>query len=99
MALHLNLIAILDVIMLMLLIWEALFGECLKCVKEPTSEVDKHAITVVRINSVSKDVLVGHVPKFISMIVSMLISLPGCTLKHEMTGTRVSRGAGYGLEI
>ena len=25
-------------------IWEPLLGECLKCVKEPTNEVGKHAL-------------------------------------------------------
>ena len=80
-------------------IWGPLLGKCLKCVKEPTNEVDKHAVAVVRINSLSKEVVVGHVPKFISMIVSMFLSLPGCTLSIEVTGKRVNRGAGYGLEI
>ena len=80
-------------------IWEPLLGECLKCVKEPTNEVDKHAVAVVRINSLSKEVVVGHVPKFISMIVSMFLSLPGCTLSIEVTGKRVNHGAGYRLEI
>ena len=96
---HLNLIAKLEVIMLMLLIWETLLGECLKCVKEPTKEVDKHAVAVVRINCLSKEVVVGHVSKFISMIASMYLLLPGCTLSIEVTGERVNRGADYGLEI
>ena len=80
-------------------IWEPLLDECLKCVREPTNEVDKHAVGVVRINSLSKEVVVGHVLKFISMIVSTLLSLPGSTLNIEMTGKRVNCGAGYGLEI
>ena len=67
--------------------------------KERTNEVDKHTVAVVRINSLSKEVVVRHVPKFISMIVPMLLSLPGCTLSSEVTGKRVSYGAGYGLEI
>ena len=79
--------------------WEALLSECLKCVKESTNEVDKDAVAVVRRNSLIKEVVVGHVPKFISMIVSMFLSLPGCTLSTEVTGKRVNRGAGYGLEI
>ena len=29
----------------------------------------------------------------------MFLSLPGCTLSIEVTGKRVNRGAGYGLEI
>ena len=55
-------------------IWETLLGECLKCVKEPSNDVDKHAIAVVCINSLIKEVVVGHVPKFISMILSMFLS-------------------------
>ena len=55
-------------------IWEPLLGECLKCVKEPINKVDKHAAAVVRINSLSKEVVVGHMPKFISMIVIIFIS-------------------------
>ena len=55
-------------------IWEPLLGECLKCVKEPTNEVDKHAVAVVRINSITKELVVRHVPKFISMIVSIFLS-------------------------
>ena len=51
-------------------IWEPLLGEYVKCVKEPTNEVDKHAVTAVCINSLSKEIVVGHVPKFIPMIVS-----------------------------
>ena len=80
-------------------ILKPLLGECLKCVKEPTNEVDKHAVAVVRINSLSKEVVIGHVTKFISMIVSMFLSLPGCTLSIEVTGKRVNCGSGYGLEI
>ena len=56
-------------------IWKPLLGECLKCVKEPTNEGDKHAVAVVRINSLGKEVVVEHMPKFISMIASMFLSL------------------------
>ena len=80
-------------------IWKPLLGECLKCVKEPTNEGDKHAVAVVRINSLGKEVVVGHMPKFISMIASMFLSLSWCTLSIEGTGKGVNRGAGYGLEI
>ena len=65
MAQHLNLIAKLEVIMLILLIWETLLGECLKYVKKHTNKVDKHVVAVVRIDSLGKEVVFGHVPKFI----------------------------------
>ena len=84
-------------------IWKPLVGECLKCVKEPTNEVDKNAAVrkhaVVRINSLSKEVFVGHVPKFTFIIVSMFLPLLGCTQSMEVTEKRVNRGVGYGLEI
>ena len=73
-------------------IWEPLLGECLK------NEVQKHAVAVVRINSRNEEVVVGHVPKLISMVVSMYLSLPRCTFSVEVTGKRINRGAGYGLE-
>ena len=80
-------------------IWGPLLGECLKCMKETTNEVDKHAVAVVHINSLSTNVVVGHVIKFISMIVSMFLLLPGYTLSIEVNGKRINRGTGYGLEI
>ena len=73
-------------------IWEPLLGECLK------NEVEKHAVAVVRINSRNEEVVVGHVPKLISMVVSMYLSLPRCTFSVEVTVKRINRGAGYGLE-
>ena len=57
-------------------IWKPLLGECLKCMKEPANEDDKHVVAVVHIHSLSKEVVVGYVPKFISIIVSMFLSLP-----------------------
>ena len=33
------------------------------------------------------------------MTVSMFLLLPRCTLSIEVTGKRVTRGTGYGLEI
>ena len=67
--------------------------------KGPINEVEKHAVTVFGINSLTKEVVVRHVSKFISMIVSMFLALPGCTLSIEVTGKRVNHGAGYRLEI
>ena len=80
-------------------IWEPLVGECLNSRKEPTNEMDKTAVAVIRINSYSEDVVVGHVPKNMSMIVFMFLSLPHCALDIFVTGKRISRGGGYGLEI
>ena len=43
--------------------------------------------------------MVGHVPKNISKIVFMFLSLPHCALDIFVTEKRINRGGGYGLEI
>ena len=78
-------------------IWESLVGECLKSRKEPTNEMDKTAVAVIPINSFSEEVVVGHVPKNISKIVFMFLSLPHCALDIFVTAKRINRGGGYGL--
>ena len=80
-------------------IWEPLVGECLESRKEPTNEMDKTVVAVIRMNSYSEDVVVRHLPKNMSKIVFMFLSLPHCTLEIVVTGKRINRGSGYGLEI
>ena len=60
--------------------------------KEQTNEVDKHAVAVVCINSLSKEVVFGYVPKFISMFASMFLPLPECTLSSRHAHYKVDRG-------
>ena len=73
-------------------IWEPLVGECLKSRKEPTKEMDKAAVAVICINSYNDEVVVGHVPKNMSKIVYMFLSLPHCALDIFVTGKRTNRG-------
>ena len=80
-------------------IWEPLVGECLKSRKEPTNEMDKTAVAVICINSYSEEVVVGHVPKNMSKILFMFLSLPHCALDIFVTGNRIILGGGYGLKI
>ena len=80
-------------------IWEPLVGECLKSRKEPTNEMDKIAFAVIHINFCSEEVVVEHVPKNMSKILFMFLSLPHCVLDIFVTGKRINRGGGYGLEI
>ena len=49
-------------------IWEPLVGECLKSSKEPVNEMGKTAVTVIGINCYSEEVMVGHVPKNMSIV-------------------------------
>ena len=80
-------------------IWEPLVGECLKSRKKPTNEMDKTAVAMICINSYSEEVVVGHVPKNMSKIVFVFLSLPQCALDIFVTGKRINRGGGCGLEI
>ena len=80
-------------------IWKPPVGECLKRRKEPTNKMEKTAVAVIRINSYIEEVVVGHVPKNMSKIVFMFPFLPHCALDIFVTGKRISRGGGYGLEI
>ena len=44
-------------------------------------------------------ILVGHVPINLSKILHQFLKIPNCTIGCNVTGKRVNRGAGYGLEI
>ena len=73
---------------------EPLVGECLKSRKKPTNEMDKNTVAVIRINSYSEEVVLGHVPKNMSKIVFMFLSLPHCALDIFVIGKRINRGSG-----
>ena len=40
--------------------WKPLVSEFLQCIKEPTNEVDKNAVAVIRSNSQCKEGVVCH---------------------------------------
>ena len=61
--------------------------------------MDKTAVAMIRIHSYSEELVVGHVLKNMSKIVFMFLSLPHCTLGIFVTGKRINRAGGYGLEI
>ena len=45
-----------------------------------------------------KDRVVGHIPLAISKCISLFLTLPGSFLETKVTGKRINRGGGYGLE-
>ena len=55
----------------------------------------KTAVDVICTNSYSEEVVVGHVPKNMSKIVFMFLSLPHCALDIFVTGKGFNRGGGY----
>ena len=73
-------------------------GECLQCVKEPSKEVDKNAVAVIRTNSHCKEEVVGHWQQ-IFMIMSLFVSLPHCTFDIFANGKGINHGGEYELEI
>lgn len=75
-------------------IWNPVEGESLVCKREIENPHDKYAVSIIRNSDV-----VGHAPLSFSKIFSKFLSLPGCTISSTVTGKRVNRGAGFGLEI
>ena len=68
--------------------------ECLICRKKPRNVEDKSAVAVVKDGFV-----VDQVSKCSSLWVSMLLRLPKSSINCKVTGNKVNRGAGNGLEI
>lgn len=71
-------------------------GELLRLRIEPTNTHDDFAVAVVKNGTV-----VGHVPKCVSRVISYFLkkdSSSGLCEVH-VTGSRVNRGVGLGLEI
>ena len=77
-------------------IWNPVIVEILKCKREPTNEVDKHAVAIMCSGSLGKESVVGHIPHNISKFSSMFLTIPSTAIEVEVLGKRVNRGSGYG---
>ena len=55
---------------------------------------DKFVVAIVMVERI-----VGHVSKNLSKIFHQFMKIPNCTIGCKVTGKRVNRRAGYGLEI
>ena len=75
-------------------IWSPFVGEMLRLTVEHTNPHDSFAVAVEKDGTA-----VGHIPKNISRIVSFFLKKDGNVGFCEVTGTKVNRGAGLGLEI
>ena len=80
-------------------IWTPMVGEMLKCMHEPSNEVDKNAIAIIRTDSLRKESIVGHMPQNISKICMLFLKVPNTSITTKVVGKRLNRGGGYGLEI
>ena len=56
-------------------VWNPLLGKRLFGKKEPSKEVDKNAVAVICLNSCVREEVVGHVPRNISKVVLLSVSL------------------------
>ena len=75
-----------------------MIDEVLEVVKEPENEYDPSAVAIKRNNGLSS-YAVGHIGRHISKVVFQFLSLPGSAPSATVSGMRVNRGAGNGLEI
>jgi len=74
--------------------WEPWIGEILPLERDPTNPEDRCAVAIKKDSRT-----VGHVPFNLAPVVSAFLRRPTNKGFAEVTGDRVNRGAGYGLEI
>ena len=74
--------------------WDPWIGEVLPLEREPTNPEDKYAVAIKKSSGT-----VGHVPFNLAPVVSSFLKRSSNKGLVEVTGSRVNRGACYGLEI
>ena len=75
-------------------IWTPVENELLRLIPEPTNSVDRKAVAVLK-----EDQIVGHIPFNLSPIISLFLKRDVNKAFARVTGSKINRGAGYGLEI
>ena len=76
-------------------IWIPLVGDDrLVCRKEYGNIHDPHAVAIFVGNNI-----VGHVPENICVFFWRFLSLPNTSIRAEVLGPKINRGAGHGLEV
>ena len=74
--------------------WSPSIGEALPLEREPHNMQDSFAVAVRK-----SDEVVGHIPFNLAPIVSAFLRRTTNRAIAEVTGSKVNRGAGYGLEV
>ena len=75
-------------------IWNPVDGEVLVRTRQTDNPHDNYAVSIIR-----NSYVVGHVPLSLSKTFSNFLSLPASTMLCMVTGKKLNRGAGLGLEI
>ena len=78
-------------------IWQPVLDEVLTCEIESTNLHDKHAVAVVKCDKSIKSI-VGHVPREHSKVFKFFLRRGGI-INATVTGPRLNRGQGLGLEV
>ena len=78
---------------------ESAGGRNVEMRQEPSNEVDKNAIAIIRSDSWEKETIVGHVPQNIFKTCLMFLKFPNTLTEVQVVGKRLNRGGSYGLEI
>ena len=73
--------------------------DSLFCRRELSNEYGKYAAAIVAIDHFKREEVVGHVPLFLSKTLNKFLHLPGLHASCKVTGTRINRRIGVGLEI
>ena len=74
--------------------WDPYIGEVLPLEREPENPEDRFAVAVKKAGE-----CVGHIPYNLAPTVSAFLRRPSNKGLMEVKGSKVNRGAGYGLEI
>ena len=74
--------------------WTPFQGEVLQLKREPDNCADKCAVAIIK-----DGIVVGHVPYNLAPTFSQFLKREFNKATVEVTGDRVNRGAGYGLEV
>ena len=75
-------------------VWTPPIGETLLLKVEPTNPHDDFAVSIVKDGTV-----VVHVPKYVSRVTCFLLKRVGSVGLCKVTGNKINRGVGLGLEI
>ena len=75
-------------------IWAPVEGKTYSCTREPENEQGCNAVAVRY-----EDRVMGNIPLAISNCIFLFLTLPRSFLETKVTGKRINRGGGYGLEI
>ena len=75
--------------------WTPVVGETLQVKREPTNVRDVNAVSLYKEGTI----IVGHVPRNLAPRLSAFLRRDVNKAYDEVTGEKLNRGAGYGLEI